>query len=121
MYFGDANQHYREKKFKEAARLYELAAKNKEVAPWLAYYNAGTTYLKQKNYKKGIDMLKKALVYKKDDDRIYYNIGYCYLKLFEYRKAYIYMNTYLSLNNNDKDAEKILLSIEKNLFEINKN
>jgi len=110
-YFQKANELYNIKDYKKAIEMYEQAViyKDNEAA---SLYNAAVCFIKLKEYKKAIPLLKSAII-KKRESKYFFNLGYCYIMLNNPQKALIYFNTAWSLDNNDADCEKAINSILK--------
>lgn len=111
-YFEQANNLYNTKDYKAAIPLYQKSAELKENE-CASLYNAAVCFIKLKDFKNAIILLKKAIL-QKQDSRYFFNLGYCYAMIKETKKALIYFNASWALNNNDNDCEKAINLILKN-------
>jgi Ca-activated chloride channel family protein len=73
---GDA--YYQQGKYKEAAEQFEMLSSRKTGNDTLSkvYHNLGNSYLKQKEFEKGINAYKNALKRNADDEDSRYNLAY---------------------------------------------
>ncbi|AYD39739.1 hypothetical protein D4Z93_04070 [Clostridium fermenticellae] len=110
-YFQMGNDYYNSKDYKNAIYMYEKAIIKKDNVS-SALYNSAVCFIKLKNYKKAIELLKSAISLKKDN-KYFFNLGYCYTMIKDNKKALLYFNTAWCLNNNDLDCEKAINKIMK--------
>lgn len=112
-YFDKANTLYNYKEYKKAIDTYRKALKFEENKA-ACLYNTAVCFIKLRNYKEAIPILKCALK-EKHDSRYFFNLGYCYAMLKNSKKALVYFNTAWSLDNDDSDCEKAINLIIKNI------
>lgn len=67
-----------------------------------------------KEFDKAVNYFRKVIS-QKNDYRYFFNLAYCEAQLGEQKKALIYFKTALSLNPNDKDSQKAVNTLERNL------
>ncbi len=112
-YFNAANECYKSKDYKKAITLYKKAIDNKENEA-SSFYNAAVCFIKLQKYPSAIKLLTSALALKKES-KYYFNLAYCYSQLRDNKKALQYFNTAWSLDNNDKECERAISLILKNI------
>lgn len=112
-YFEKGNELYNVKDYKKAITFYKKAIENRENEA-CSYYNAAVCFIKLKEYPRALDLIKSALSLKQES-KYFFNLAYCYAMLNDTQKALIYFNTAWALDNNDKDCEKAINLITKNL------
>ena len=112
-YFEKANDLYNDKDYKKAINFYKKSIENRENEA-CSYYNAAVCFIKLKEYEKAMELIKSALSLKQES-KYFFNLAYCYAMLNDTQKALLYFNTSWALDNNDKDCEKALNLIVKNL------
>lgn len=113
-YFHKANEYYNAKDYQRAISMYQKAIefKDNEAA---ALYNSSVCFIKLKEYKKAILLLKSAIKIKRES-KYFFNLAYCYTMLSDNKKALIYFNMAWCLNNDDSDCEKAInIIIKKHL------
>lgn len=112
-YFEKANELYNTKDYENAISLYKKAIENRENEA-CSYYNAAVCCIKLKEYSKGISLLRSALSLRQES-KYFFNLAYCYAMLNDSKKALVYFNTAWALDNSDKDCEKAISLLTKNL------
>ncbi|AKA71808.1 tetratricopeptide repeat protein [Clostridium carboxidivorans P7] len=113
-YFHKANEYYNAKDYQNAINLYQKAVQYKDNES-AALYNSAVCFIKLKEYKKAISLLKSAIMIKKES-KYFFNLAYCYVMLNDNKKALIYFNMAWCLNNDDVDCEKAInIIIKKHL------
>ena len=112
-YFTDGTKYYNNKDYSKAIEYYIKSIDANENEGF-AYYNTGVCYIKLKDFKSAINMLKKALTIH-EENKYYFNLAYCYAMLEKTNKALIYFNRAWALDASDKDCEKAInLIMSKN-------
>lgn len=103
---------YKLQKYEEA--IEEL---KKDTSVDFFYYNTGVCYLKLEKYEDALKYLKKSLKVNENiqKEKVYFNIAYCYVKLNNHKKALIYFNNAWALNPYDKECEKAINILLKNI------
>lgn len=112
-YFEKANDLYNVKDYKKAINFYKKAIGNQENEA-CCYYNAAVCFIKLKEYDEAINLIKSAL-YLKQESKYFFNLAYCYAMINDTQKALLYFNRSWALDNSDRDCEKALNLIVKNL------
>ncbi|MGM9973500.1 MAG: tetratricopeptide repeat protein [Clostridiaceae bacterium] len=112
-YFNAANECYKTKDYKKAISLYQKAIDNKDNEA-SAYYNSAVCFIKLCQYDTAIDLINKALKIKKES-KYYFNLAYCYAMKKNNKKALQYFNTSWAMDNEDKECEKAIKLILKNI------
>lgn len=112
-YFEEANKLYNNKQYKKAIDAYKKSLNLKENKA-ACLYNTAVCFIKLKDYKSPIPLLKKAIE-DNPDSKYFFNLAYCYAMLKDSKKALIYFNTAWALDNDDSDCEKAINLIIKNL------
>ncbi len=112
-YFNEANQCYNLKEYEKALKYYKKAIENKTYEA-CSYYNSAVCCIKLKEYDRAIELIKSALSLKKDS-KYFFNLAYCYAMINNNKKALLYFNTAWSLDHKDKECEKAINLIVKNL------
>ncbi len=112
-YFNTANECYKTKDYKKAISLYQKAIDNKDNEA-SAYYNSAVCFIKLNQYETAIDLINKALKIKKES-KYYFNLAYCYAMTKNNKKALQYFNTSWAMDNEDKECEKAIKLILKNI------
>lgn len=112
-YFNEANQCYNLKEYEKALKYYKKAIENKTYEA-CSYYNSAVCCIKLKEFDKAIELLKSALSLKKDS-KYFFNLAYCYAMINNNKKALVYFNTAWSLDHEDKECEKAINLIVKNI------
>lgn len=112
-YFNAANECYKTKDYKKAISLYQKAIDNKDNEA-SAYYNSAVCFIKLCQYETAIDLINKALKIKKES-KYYFNLAYCYAMIKNNKKALQYFNTSWAMDNEDKECEKAIKLILKNI------
>lgn len=102
-YFKKGNEYYNGQDYKRAVAIYNKAIKNKdnEIA---SMHNIALCYIKQKQYKKAIPLLKITVV-KNPTGNYFFNLAYAYVMVKNLKKALIYFNTAWSLSPENKNCE----------------
>lgn len=105
-YFEKGNALYNIKNYSKAIEMYTKCIEVRENEP-SAFYNSAVCFIKLREYKKAIDLLKSAL-YIREESIYYFNLAYCHAMLNNSKKALIYFNKAWCLNNSDSDCEKAI-------------
>ena len=106
-----AKEAYENGDYKESSKLYEEYANKSSSGD--AYYDAGNSYYKQKNYKKALELYKKA-TFESADKRAQNkaNIGNSYAKSKKLKKAVEAYENSLKIKE-DKDTRENLETVKK--------
>ena len=113
-----ALQLHKEGKLQEAIKLYsELLDKDKNNSQLL--FLLGTALIQIKDFKKGIDYLKKCLSLKSNNASAYSNLGNAYKELLQYEEALKNYDEAIKINPNFADAfsNRGIILQEMNRFE----
>jgi tetratricopeptide (TPR) repeat protein len=113
-YFEEGNLSFDAQKYRLAISAYKKAIAAKEQHEAYSLYNLAVCYIQLKQYNKAIPILKSAIS-KRTESKFYFNLAYSYLKLNDTKKALIYFNTAWALNPEDKECEKAINIILKDL------
>ena len=98
-----ALQLHKEGKLQEAIKSYsELLEKDKNNSQLL--FLLGTALIQIKDFKKGIDYLKKSLSLKSNNASAYSNLGNAYKELLQYEEALKNYDEAIKINPNFADA-----------------
>ncbi len=112
-YFNRANDYYNSKDYNSAIEMYKKSSTNQQNEP-ACLYNSAVCFIKLQQYNKAIPLLKSAINLKKQSI-YFFNLAYCYAMEKDYKKALIHFNIAWSLDETDKDCEKAINLITRNL------
>lgn len=105
-YFEMANEEYMNKNYEMAITLYHKAAAtvSNEAS---CLYNSAVCHIKLNRFNEAIQLLKNALL-KRKDSKYYFNLAYCFYMLNDYKRSLIYFNIAWSVDNEDEDCKKAI-------------
>lgn len=114
-YFSKANEFYNNQDYAVALDYYTKAIDNNQYESH-SYYNAGVCYIKLKEFDKAIEMISAALKYCKES-KYFFNLAYCYSMKKDNQKALRLFNLAWALDNTDKECEKAIRLISRELYD----
>lgn len=106
--FNLGNSLYRQGRFDEALKTFDLIDKNKFDKKSLAnsYHNLGNSYFQQKEYEKSIESYKKALLNNPNDKETKYNLEYARRLLQQQLQSKNQNNNQNQQNNQNRNQKQ---------------